>query len=129
MAHNPNTTPHRVFKISELTRQVAAKLIETSQKSAVDLACASPDLEQSVLSVLWVEQQSLCTLLEALPQVVLDRTDGSKKCQVRWPNLCSEVSNASARVVVFPAQDRGGSPATGLDQSPALFILDVRRHC
>jgi len=102
MAHNPNTAPRRVFEISELTRHVALKLIETSQKSAVDLACTSRDLEQSVLSVLWAEQQSLCTLLEALPQVVLDCTDGSKrskKCQVCWLNLCLEVLNASIKVV------------------------------
>ena len=67
MVHR-DTTPHRVFKISELTRLIASQLVLINQKSAVNLACACRFLEGPVLSTLWETQWSLCTLLEVLPK-------------------------------------------------------------
>ena len=67
MVHH-DTTPHRVFKISELTRLIASQLVLTSRQSAVNLACACRSLEEPVLSTLWETQWSLRTLLEVLPK-------------------------------------------------------------
>lgn len=63
-----DSPPHRVFKISELTRLIASHLILISQESAVNLACTSRHLEEPVLSTLWETQQSLHTLLQVLPE-------------------------------------------------------------
>jgi len=68
-----DSTPCRVFKISELTRFIASQLIlQTSRKSAVDLACACQHLEEPVLSTLWETQSSVCTLLKVLPEETWD---------------------------------------------------------
>ena len=62
-------TPHRVFKISELTRHIASQLVLThSRKSAVNLACACRSLEEPVLSILWETERSMDTLLRVLPK-------------------------------------------------------------
>jgi len=60
--------PHRVFKISELTRVIASHLTPTSSESAVNLACTCRCLEEPVLSTLWETQPSLHTLLRVLPE-------------------------------------------------------------
>ena len=62
-----DSTPHRVFKIGELTRLIAIQLVRISQPSAVSLACACRYLEEPVLSTLWEKQRSMHTLLEVLP--------------------------------------------------------------
>ena len=62
------SSPHRVLKIGELTRLVTSQLIDLDgKKSAVNLACASRYLEESVLSTLWEGQPWLTTLLKVLP--------------------------------------------------------------
>jgi hypothetical protein len=63
-----DSTPSRVFKVSELTRLIASQLVLINQKSAVNLACACRFLEEPVLSILWEVQWSLCVLLQVLPQ-------------------------------------------------------------
>ena len=68
-----DSTPHRVFKISELTRLIASQLVHTNKKlSAANLVCACRYLEGPVLSTLWESQWSLCTLLRALPEETWD---------------------------------------------------------
>ena len=62
-----DSTPGRVFWISELSRLVANHLVLTSRKSAANLARACQHLEEPVLSTLWSTQSSLRTLLEVLP--------------------------------------------------------------
>jgi len=66
MTHD--STPHRVIKISELTRLIAKKLVLISRKSAVNLACACRCLEEPVLSTLWETQRLFVTLLRVLPK-------------------------------------------------------------
>jgi len=63
-----DSTPYRVFKISELTRLIASQLVLISKESAVNLASACRPLEEPVLSTLWETQSSLCTLLKVLPE-------------------------------------------------------------
>lgn len=60
--------PRRIFKISELTRLIAGKLILFDPKGAVSLACVCRDLQDPVLSTLWQTQSSLGTLLKVLPE-------------------------------------------------------------
>jgi len=50
MTHD--STPHRIFKISELTRLIASELVPISRKSTVNLACACRSLEEPNLSTL-----------------------------------------------------------------------------
>ena len=64
----PDSTPHRIFKISELTRVIASHLVLISPKSAVDLACTCRYIEEPALSTLWETQWSLCILLKVLPE-------------------------------------------------------------
>ena len=66
MTHD--STPHRVLKISELTRLIASQLVLISRKSAVNLACACRSLEEPILSTLWETQSSFVTLLKVLPE-------------------------------------------------------------
>jgi len=63
-----DSAPHRVLKISELTRLIANKLVLISRKSTVNLACVCRSLEEPVLSTLWETQSSLFTLLGVLPE-------------------------------------------------------------
>ena len=70
MIHD-DSTPHRVFKISELTRIIAEHLVLIDNKSAVNLACVSRYLEEPALSSLWETQESFCTLLMVLPEGIL----------------------------------------------------------
>jgi len=72
MTHD--STPHRIFKISELTRSIASQLLPFSQNSAVSLACACRYFEEPVLSTLGETQQSLTILLEVLPEESWDYT-------------------------------------------------------
>ena len=60
--------PHRVFKISELTRVIASHLTPAGSGSAVNPACSCRCLEEPVLSTLWETQPSLQTLLKVLPE-------------------------------------------------------------
>jgi len=62
-----DNTPHRVFKISELTKLIASHLVVISRKGALNLACACRYLEEPTLSTLWETQDSLFTLLQVLP--------------------------------------------------------------
>ena len=62
------SAPHRVFKISELTRFIASQLVPLDSEAAVNLACVCRCLEESVLSTLWETQSSLYTLVEVLPE-------------------------------------------------------------
>ena len=68
-----DNTPHRIFKISELTRLIASHLIPDSHRSAISLACTCRYLEEPILSTLWENQSSLDTLLEVLPDGTRDR--------------------------------------------------------
>jgi len=64
-----DSTPHRVLRISELTRLIASKLVLVrGRESAVNLACACRSLEEPALSALWETQWSLITLLRVLPK-------------------------------------------------------------
>ena len=64
-----DNSPHRIFKISELTRLIASHtLAGTSPTSAVNLACACRYLEEPVLSTLWERQLSFESLLKVLPE-------------------------------------------------------------
>ena len=67
-----DSTPHRIFKISELTRLIAGQLIFISPKGTVSLACACRYLEELVLNTLWRTQSSLGTLLRVLPEGTWD---------------------------------------------------------
>ena len=66
-------TPHRILRISELTRAIASHLVLTSQGSAVNLACVCQYLEEPVLGTLWETQSCLYTLLEVLPEYTWGR--------------------------------------------------------
>jgi len=66
MTHD--STPHRIFKISELTRLIASQLVLISRRSTVNLACTCRALEEPNLSTLWETQRSLFTLLGVLPR-------------------------------------------------------------
>ena len=66
MVHD--STPSRVFNISELSRLIAGQLVLISPKSTANLARACRSLEEPVLSTLWEAQGSLHTLLETLPE-------------------------------------------------------------
>ena len=61
-----DNTPHRIFKISELTRLIATYVL--TRTNLVDLACVCRDLEVPVLSALWARQLSFKSLLKALPE-------------------------------------------------------------
>ena len=73
-----DNSPHRIFRISELTRLIASQLVLTSPKGAVSLACACRYLNEPVLSTLWETQVWLVTLLKVLPE---------ENCQ--WNGLAS----------------------------------------
>ena len=66
MTHD--STPHRIFKISELTRLIASQLVLISRRSTMNLACTCRALEEPTLSTLWETQRSLFTLLKVLPR-------------------------------------------------------------
>ena len=88
------SAPHRVLKISELTRLIASQLVLESQKSTVNLACVCRYLEEPVLGTLWETQHSFCTLLEVLSEDTLDVRYRGTKRMVRGLVLSSEKSNA-----------------------------------
>ena len=67
-----DSPPQRVFKIGELARLIASKVIRKRRARAVNLACVCRCLEEPVLSVLWETQSSLHTLLETLPEGTWD---------------------------------------------------------
>lgn len=69
-------TPHRIFRISELTREIASHLLLISQGSAVNLGCVCRYLEEPALSTLWETQSSLYPLLEVLPKDTWERWGG-----------------------------------------------------
>ena len=114
------SAPHRVFKIAELARPIADQLVLTSPKSAANLALVSRCLEEPALSVLWGTQRSLYTLLMVLPRENRGRGWDNEVCEL---DLRSEEQNAKCRVIVV--QDLGRSVTGGLDQSPALRVLDA----
>ena len=119
---------HRIFKIDELTRLIAGQLVLISRGSAVNLACACRYLEECeykepVLSTLWEKRWSLHTLLERgweHPTAI----HGARV--VRGPNPLLEESNTH---VVTLVGGRGGSTTRGLEQSPALCVLDAPNPC
>ena len=121
-----DSTPHRIFKISELTRAITSQLLPVSQGSAVNLACACRYLEEPVLSTLWETQESLCVLVEVFPEDTWSwETPAFDASTVRSPNLPAEEDRY--RTLKFTlVDDRGGPITRGLEQSPALRILDAR---
>ena len=89
-----DSTLHRIFKISELTRLIAGQLILINPKSVVNLACACRYLEEPALSTLWETQWSFHTLLKVLPQENLEVDCLDEGLTVRCLNLLSERWNA-----------------------------------
>ena len=120
-----DSTPHRIFRISELTRLIASQLILISPKSTVNLACACRYLEEPVLSSLWGTHLPLDTLLKVLPQETW-RCDNlrSGKSVVCGPNPRSR--NRMLKFLVTLVQDHGGSVTRSLEQSPPLCLLDAQ---
>lgn len=120
-----DNTPHRIFKISELTRAIASQLVLIGHKNLVNLACTSRYFEEPVLSTLWKTQASLYTLLEVLPRETWVSEDaGHNRRVVRALDLVAEIEFLMFRVVLV--QDRGGSIARGLEQNLALCVLDAQ---
>ena len=89
-----DSTPYRVFKVSELTRIIASQLVLTSQESAVNLACTCRCLEEPALSALWEIQASLHTLLKVLPKANWHIEGAIGSHTVRDLDLPVERSNA-----------------------------------
>ena len=89
-------TPHCIFEISELAREIASQLVLVSPWSTVNFGCACRRLEEPVLSTLWESQSSLCTLLEVLPSDIWRREKPAFIMTVVCsPNLPpEEISNA-----------------------------------
>jgi len=125
MSHD--SASHRVFNISELTRFITGQLIPTSQASGVNLACACRHLEEPVLSTLWETQRSLNALLEVLPGEYWEYThlefESIGRKMVRGLGPFWRHRTLKFRTVL--AQDHAGSLARGLEQSPALCVLDA----
>ena len=86
---------HRVFKINELARAITSRLIPTSQKSIVKLACTCRYLEELALSALWETQIQLYILVRLLPGVIWDDTGDIEG--VRGLDLSLETQNAHVR--------------------------------
>ena len=61
---NLDSTPHRIFKISELTGAISRHLVLISPKSAVNFARTCRYIEEPALSTLWETQRSFNTLLK-----------------------------------------------------------------
>ena len=122
MTHD--STPHRIFKISELTRLIASQLVLISRKSTVNFACACRSLEEPNLSTLWEIQRSLFTLLEVLPRETRKyQRPEIGRYAVRGLDPPPEGLKAQAPIAL--ARGRGGSIAKGLEQSQALRVLDA----
>jgi len=92
MTHD--STPLRVFKISELTRVIASQLILTSRESAVNFACTRRCLEEPVLSTIWETQSSLPILLKVLPETTWHVDSMGLDCTVCGLDPPVEKSNA-----------------------------------
>ena len=123
MTHD--STPHRIFKISELTRLIASQLVLISRRSTVNLACTCRALEEPNLSTLWEIQQSLFTLLEVLPRENREyQCLEAGKYVVRGLDPPPEGSKVQAPIIL--ARGRGGSITKGLEQSQALRVLDAQ---
>ena len=119
-----DSTPHRIFKISELTRLIAGHLILINPKSAVNLACTCRYLEEPVLSTLWETQWSLCTLLGVLPEKTWEY-ENPRRGERMVRSLDPPLEKSDAYVRGRAAQNYRGSIARGLEQSPALRVLDA----
>ena len=65
-------TPHRIFRIVELARLIASRLVLTNLKSAVGLACARRCLEEPVLSTLREIQHAFRALLDVFREETLE---------------------------------------------------------
>jgi len=90
-----DSTPHRIFRISELTRAIASQLVLISPWSTANLARTCRYLEEPTLSALWETQQCLCTLLRVLPKDALSwETPKFNTNVVCSLNLPLEESNA-----------------------------------
>jgi len=119
-------TSHRIFKISELARFIAGQLVPISRNSAVSLACACRYLEEPVLSTLWETQPSLNILLEALPEAVWEYTHlGHGRRTVCDLDPRARRRNRMFKFWTTLVQHPGESAARGLEQSPALCVLDA----
>ena len=59
--------PHPIVEIDELVRLVIDYLVEASPRTAVSFALTCRSLEESALSSLWKQQESLRRLLKVLP--------------------------------------------------------------
>ena len=97
-----DSAPHCVFKISELSRDIASQLIYVSQKSTLNLACTSRYLEEPVLSTLWETQRRLSTLLKVLPEGTWknEYIESKAKWEVRGLDLPLEIPNAQIGVAL-----------------------------
>lgn len=76
---------HRVFKVSELARTIAAHLAPVSNKSAVNFARVCRYLEEPILSAVWRTQVSFRALLSVLPEELLEWHAQGLYCSVRAP--------------------------------------------
>ena len=121
---NHDSTPLRVFRISELTRIIASQLILTSRESAVNFACTRRCLEEPVLSTLWETQKSLPILLRMLPKTTWYVDNLGRDCTVCGLDL-PVPERTTLKLGVIIARDRWGSIARGLEQGPTLRVLDA----
>ena len=64
--------PHPIIEISELTQLVTDHLLLSDRESLISLAYTCRALKEQALSILWLKQASLKTLIEAaLPSEIL----------------------------------------------------------
>jgi len=94
-----DSTPHRIFRISELTSLIASQLVLISSKSTVNLACACRHLEDPVLSSLWQTQSWLNTLLKVLPKETWDCDDLASGESV----VCGPFKKLNAQIQGYPS--------------------------
>ena len=123
-----DSASHRVLKIGELTRVIASHLVAISRKSVVNLACSCRYLEEPVLSTLWETQPLLITLLMTLPEDTWAQWEnpehGIEVCGLNLDLLLEEsITQVWWATSVW---DRKGSTTGGLEQSPALRVLDAQ---
>ena len=119
-----DSAPNCLFSISELTRLIAGQLTLISQESTVSLACACRRLEEPALSTLWETQSSLFTVLAVLLDEPQDWKNPTAGSIVRGPNISLE-SSYTLKIGIILVQDHGGSVTGGLEQIPALRVLDA----
>ena len=121
MTHD--STPLRVFRISELTRIIASQLILTSRESAVNFACTRR-CSKNRSSARYGTQKSLPVLLRMLPKTTWYVDNSGRDCTVCGLDL-PVPERTTLKLGVILARDRWGSIARGLEQGPTLRVLDA----